>query len=113
MIQGILVIFGLYCLITGRIKVSSRKEIGSPHSRVLGLLLLVYAIGINYLPMETFYLIFYYGSLVLFSAIIIATGETTELPESIGDEKSRETKRNLIILILFILTLILIGYFLV
>jgi len=113
MIQGLLVIFGLYCLITGKIKVSSRKEIGSPHSKVLGLLFLVYAIGISYLPMEIIYLVFYYGSLILFSVIIIASGETKELPESVGDEKSRETKRNVIILILFILALILIGYFLV
>ena len=113
MIQGLLIIFGLYCLITRKIKVSSRKEIGSPHSIILGLLFLVYAVGINYLPMDMLYLTLYYGSLVLFSIIIIVTGETKELPESLGDKKSRETKRNVIILILFILALILIGYFLV
>ncbi len=112
MIQGLLVIFGLYCLITGKIKISSRKEIGSPHSRILGLLFLVYAIGMNYLPMETLYLVFYYSSLVLFSVITIATGETNELPESVGDEKSRETKRNIVILILFILGIALAMFFL-
>ncbi len=102
MIQVLLVLFGLYCLITGKLKISSKKEIERPISTYFGLMFIAYAIGINYLPTGIIYEISFYGSLVLFSILLISQGNKVKITE----EEGSKMRRNTGILIGFVVLLI-------
>ncbi len=109
MVQILLIALGLFILIKGNLKVSETKEIVRPQSIYWGLIMLVYGIVIRFLPDQLIYILIFYASLILISAIFVIKGKTITSGETIV--KSVNTKRNLIILLVFIVIIVVVFYF--
>ncbi len=109
MLQIILFLAGLTTLIKGKIKVSSDKEIVRPHSIYLGIIFIICAIAISLIQLGLFYdLAFFIFPIILVIGFAMK-GKRIHTPEAVKEKK--ETKRNLIILLIFIAIIVTIFYF--
>jgi len=109
MIQILLIIIGLLVLVKGKLKVSDTKEITRPQSIYWGLVLIGYGIASSFIPTtKLIYSLIFYISLVVVSAIFISKGKTIASDGVVV--KSSNTKRNVIILLIFVAILITAFY---
>jgi len=109
MVQILLIVLGLFILIKGNLKVSDTKEIVRPQSIYLGSIVIAYGIAVSFLPDQLIYSLIFYASLILILAIFLIKGKTITSSEAIV--KSTNTKRNLIILLVFIAIVVAVFYF--
>jgi hypothetical protein len=109
MVQILLIGLGILILIKGSLKVSDTKEMVRPQSIYWGLIVIAYGIAVSFLPDQLIYSLVFYASLILISIIFLAKGKTIASPEAAV--KSTDTKRNLIILLVFIAIVVAISYF--
>ncbi|OHA84390.1 MAG: hypothetical protein A2937_01470 [Candidatus Yonathbacteria bacterium RIFCSPLOWO2_01_FULL_47_33b] len=104
MLQVILVIFGILILIKGKLKVSDTKVISRPQSTYWGLVVLAYAVGLNFVPETLVYGIVFWISLLVVSITFVVKGETIAGVDI--TTKPTETKRNAMILLGFVVVLV-------
>jgi len=109
MVQVLLIILGLFLLIKGKIKVSDTREIERPASIYWGIIIIIYGIAVSFLPDQLTYAILFYASLLLISAIFVIKGKKIITQDA--SAKASDTKRNLIILLVFIAIIVAIFYF--
>jgi hypothetical protein len=110
MIQILLIILGIVLLIKGNLKVSSRKRLERPQSIYLGIIFILYGIGINYISFgNLIWSIVYNCSLVFITSIFVSKAKELATPEALTDHK--ETKRNALILLAFILLVVAVFYY--
>jgi len=110
MVQIVLILLGLFISIKGRLKVSDSKEIVRPQSIFWGLIIILYGLAVSFIPDDhLIYSLVFYISLVVISFIFIAKGRKIESTEATS--KSKDTKRNLVILLIFIAIIAAIAYF--
>jgi len=105
----ILFIAGLVALIKGRIKVSANKEIVRPHSIYLGVIFIICAIALSFLKLEIPYDLIVFIFPLLITIVFAAMGRSIDTPEAIKEKK--ETKRNVLILLAFIILVVGVFYF--
>ena len=109
MVQILLIILGLFILIKGRLRVSDTKEIERPGSIYWGIIIIAYGIAVYFLPDELLYTVLFYASLLIISAIFVIRGKKITAPDV--SKKASDTKRNLIILLVFIAIMVAVAYF--
>jgi hypothetical protein len=109
MVQILLIAFGLFILIKGNLKVSDNKEIVRPQSIYWGLIIIAYGIILTFLPNTLMYGLIFYASLIIISLIFLIKGKT--IGSSDATLKATDTKRNLIILLIFLAIIVAIFYF--
>jgi len=110
MIQVALILIGLFILIKGNLKVSDNKEIVRPQSIYWGLIIIIYGIVCGFLPTtQIIYGLIFWISLLLISIIFVMKGKMITSSEAVI--KSTDTKRNLIILLIFIGIVAAVSYF--
>jgi len=110
MVQILLIAIGLFILIKGNFKASDTKEIVRPQSTYWGLIVIVYGLSMFFIPSgQLIYDLIFFASLILISVIFLVKGKTIASTEAVV--KSRKTKRNLIILLIFIAIVITVFYF--
>ncbi len=109
MVQILLIGIGILIIIKGNLKVSDTKEIVRPQSIYWGLIVIIYGIAVSFLPDQLIYSLIFYSSFILILTIFLIKGRTIASSEAIA--KSKDTKRNLIILLVFIAIVVTVFYF--
>ena len=108
MIQIVLIGIGLFVLAKKRIKISDTKSIARPQTVYLGLIIIAYGVAVFFLPTNLIYYVALFASLLGISAIFIAKGEPITSSEI--TTKPTDTKRNALILLIFVAIIAIVGY---